>query len=148
MGYVLAISNKIRIAANECNTKVIKFKDDRDSYGVNYSDDPTFYQQIRLHLNLTNPKPVVKEKIYRETGGNYRFGNVILDKQYDLLTDQFDEPTSFALQAALKHSDFYIDEVAYLSSGILDLTENEFNNLLSGKATVFKQGYNQTNIQC
>ncbi len=146
--HVLAISNNISINDKECYTKVIKFKDDKSSYGCEYLLQPTFYQQIRLHLDLRGPKYATKEKVYREQGGVFRFGAVTQDKKVDLVTDQFDEPVNDALASALKHSEFYIDGVQYFCQGEYETEENDFNNLEAGKATLFKQGYNQTNIQC
>lgn len=148
MAYVLAISNNISVNSKECFTKMIKFKDEKSSFGFEYLLNPSFYQQVRLHIDFRGPKYATKEKVYRQQDGNFRFGAVVQDKKYDLVTDQFDEPVNDALASALKHSDFYIEDVKYFCQGEYETEDNEFNNLQTGKATLFKQGYNQTNIQC
>ncbi len=147
--YVLAISNNIRIDSNECFTKILKFKDAKSSFGFEYLLNPTFYQKVRLHLDIRNGKYSTKEKIYRQQDGNFRFGAVVQDKKFELATDQFDEPTHILiLNYLLIDSDVYIDNVKYFCQGEYDLEDNEFNNLANGKATLFKQGYNQNNLEC
>jgi hypothetical protein len=146
--YVVAISNKIQVNNSDCNTKVIKYRDNKNSYGFDYTTDPEFYQQVRLGVYLRSPKLPTKEKVYRQTDGNFRYGTVTIDKSVELHTDQFDFDTHAALLVASKHSDFQIDDRQYFSQGEIDLEDNDFNNLSNGKLTLLEQGFNKTNLQC
>jgi hypothetical protein len=143
----LLISNKIIVGNNE-GSKMIKFRDNNDSYGFEYSGDQEFFQQLRLGVYLRSPKFPTKEKVYRQQNGSFRYGNVIIDKSIELHTDLFDIETHEALMVAMKHSEFYINDKQYFSQGELDLEDNEYNDLSNGKATLYEQGFNQTNIQC
>lgn len=146
--YVLAISNKIIVNNADCNNKIIKYRDSQDSFGFDYTSDPDFYQQVRIGIYLRSPKFPEKEKVYRQTDGVFRHGAVSVDKTIEVHTDQFDEEAHAAMIVAMKHSEFLIDDKEYFHQGGYDLEDNDYNNLSNGKATLYEQGFNQTNISC
>lgn len=146
--YVLALSNPIKVNAAECNTAVLKFKDDANAFGFEYESFPNFYQKIRLGINVRKFKYPTKEKTYRQSNGVFRRVNVVIDKTRELHADLMDEPTIENLHIALKHSETYIDDVHYSMQGELDIEDNEHINLANSKATLYVQGFNKTNISC
>jgi hypothetical protein len=148
MSQVLAISNPISINANECCTKILKYKDDGFSFDFDYPDNPTFYQEIRIGIDLRNVQPVIKEKVYRQTNGKNLRGNTFVDKQIELHTDQVDYETHLALAIALKHTEVIIDTVSYFMLGDYTQDFNEFDNMSDGKAVLLEQEFNQSNFKC
>lgn len=150
---VLAISSNVEInRVSNCETKIVKYKNTLDAYEFEYEDNPTFYQQFRLHLMFGRiPKFPVKEKVYRQSDGVFRVTNVAIDKQYTLKTGYFDENTHKALQVALKHSTVYIDDVLYANQGEYDIEGEDdelLTNLTTAKTAILQQGYNKTSISC
>jgi hypothetical protein len=148
---VLAISNNIQVNKS-LQTKVIRFKHKADAFGFQYSLKPAFYQQFRLELAFgrISQYPVI-EKVYRQQDGNYKNQNVSLDKQYTLKTGYFDETTHDGLSAALKHSDFYIDDVGYFNQGEYQIDgddDDTLTNLVQAKTAILKQGFNLSSVSC
>jgi hypothetical protein len=144
----LAISNKLSLNRLECFTKVIQFKDAGYSYDFDYKNNPTFYQQVRIHLDLQDTKPITSEKIYRQSDGVYKRGNTFIDKEVNLYTDQLDDETNLSLAVALKHQEFSIEGIPYFAHGEYETEPNDFSNLQRGHATLYEQGFNKTNIKC
>lgn len=150
---VLAISSNIEInKTGNCDTKVVKYKHSSDVFGFEYADNPSFYQQFRLHLMFGRiPKFPVKERLYRQSDGVFRITNVSIDKQYTLKTGYFDETAHKALMVALKHSDVYIDNVQYANQGEYEIEgedDETLTNLTTAKTAILQQGYNKTSITC
>jgi hypothetical protein len=144
----ILISNIIRVNNNNCNSVVIKYRDQKNSFGFIYDADTTFFQQVRIGAYLRTPSYPTKEKTYRDQSGNFRSTSVIIDKQLEFHTDQFDDYTRDAIMVASKHSEFYIDGIKYYAQGAFDWEDNEFNDLANGKINVLEQGFNQNNIEC
>lgn len=145
---VIAISNKLEaIPSTDCSTQIVRFSDVKFVYGFDYLSLP-YEQQFRLGIYLRTPKRPTKEKVYRQTDGNYRRGSTFTDKTYELNTDQWDENFHDAMEVALRHKNLYINDVSYFTQGEYQTEDNDFNNLENGKATIFEQGYNSTNISC
>lgn len=144
----LAISNKLSMNRQECFTKLIQFKDTGYSFDFDYKSNPTFSQKVRIHLDLQDTKPIVNEKVYRQSNGVYKRGNTFIDKEVNLYTDQFDDETNLSLAIALKHQEFSIEGIPYFAPGEYDPESNEFSNLQRGHAKLYEQGFNKTNIKC
>lgn len=142
-------SNKICVNNEDCNSMVLKYRNDTNAFEFNYTDAPEdFYQQVRLAMFTRSQKPDIKEKIYRRHDGTFKNTGVTIDKKRLLITDQYDEPTLDALTVASKHSEFIINDIAYSSQGEQEYSDNDFNNLTSVKIEIYEQGYNQSNISC
>lgn len=144
----LAISNKLSMNRMECFTKIIKYRDRGYSYDFDYGNNPTFYQKARIHVDLQDTKPILNEKIYRQSDGVYVRGNTSIDKEVNLYTDQFDDETNLSTAIALKHQDLYLDDIPYFAHGEYETESNDFNNLQRGHAALYEQGFNKTNIKC
>lgn len=144
----LAISNTICVNNSQCNTAIIKYRNDLDSYGYDYETDPSFYNQSRIGVSLANSKNPTKEKVYRQTNGVFRRGNTIIDKTLELTFDPYDEETRDALSVAVKHSEFFIDDKSLFSIDSIEWDANEFDEIQTGTVQVYVQGFNQTNIRC
>lgn len=148
---VLAISNNIQVN-NSLETKVIRYKHRIDAFGFEYSLKPAFYQQFRLELMFGRiVKHPVIEKTYRQQDGNFRGQNISIDKQYTLKTGYFDESTHEGLIPALKHSDFYIDDVKYFNQGEYEKDGDDdetLTNLIQAKTAILKQGFNLSSVSC
>lgn len=144
----LAISNKLILNRNECFTKIIQFRDVGYSFDFDYKNNPSFFQKARIHVDLQDTKPVLSEKVYRQSDGVYKRGNTFIDKEVNLYTDQFDDETNLSLAVALKHQDVFIDDIPYFANGEYETEPNEYSNLQRGHATLFEQGFNKTNIKC
>lgn len=142
------VSNKINVQSNNCENFVLKYRNVTDAFGFDYETDEEFYQQVRLSGFISDPKHDVNERIYRQTNGVRRRGNVVIDKFKHLHFDQSDEALMDASVVAIKHSEVLIDDVEYFSDGIIEWEENEFNNLNSGKVKMYDQAFNQTSIRC
>lgn len=146
--YALAISNPIQIKKRQCDTLILEFKDKANAFGYSYQSFPTFYQRVRLGINVRKFKFPTSESVYRASDGVFRRNNVIIDKTRELHTDLIDEDTMESLQVALHHSDVFISGVSYSAQGELEIEDNEVSNLANGKATLYVQGFNKTNISC
>lgn len=144
----LAISNKLSMNRLECFTKIIQYKDRGYSFDFDYGNNLTFYQKARVHLDFQDTKPILSEKVYRQSDGIYKRGNTFIDKEVNLYTDQFDDETNLSLAVALKHQDVLIDGVQYFAIGEYEVEPNDFSNLQRGHATLYEQGFNKTNIKC
>lgn len=145
---VLALTNKFSIREGECFTKILKFKGTGSDYGFNYGANPTFYQLVRIHADFHNAKPVISEKIYRQTDGIFKRGNTYIDKKVELKTDQMDEDSNIMMSIALKHAEVYFDDAEYFCQGDYEIAENDFNELGQGKATLLLQGFDKKNMTC
>lgn len=143
----LAISNKIQIT-EDCNTLFLKYKNNRNAFDFNYESDEDFYQQVRIGGHLRSDKTPKKEKIYRDSAGVFRRGNTYVDKTVQIVTDLVDEPFRDAFAVAMAHTDVIINDVEYSCQGDIDVGDNDFNNLANLTATLYVQGFNQTNYQC
>ena len=144
----ILISNIIQVNNNDCNSVVIRFRDRKDSFGFVYMTDDTFFQQVRIGAYLCTPSYPTKEKVYRDSNGEFRLSSVAIDKQLEFHTDQLDDKARDAVVVASKHSEFYIDDVKYSAQGAFDWEDNDFNDLANGKINVLEQGFNQNNIEC
>lgn len=143
------ISNTIAVQQTSCDTLEIKYRNNYNAFEMVYENDDDWVNQNRIGAYLRSPKRVVTEKIYRQTNGVFRSGNVSIDKTYDLMTDQMDEESHDALAVALKHSTCKLNDIEYFHTGAYETEDNEYNNLEGGKvATLTQQGFNQTNIRC
>lgn len=147
---VYLISNPISIQANACDTLEIKYRNRFNGFEMVYENDDEWVNQNRFGGYLRTPKRITTEKVYRQTNGVFRSGNVSIDKTYDLCTDLMDEETHDALAVALKHSDVQIGDNYYFHQGAYETQDNDYNNLEEGDkvATLLLQGFNQTNIRC
>lgn len=142
-------SNKICINNQDCNSLVIRYRDESNVFSFNYDGAPVdFYQQIRIGAFLRSEKPEIKEKIYRRHNGTFKNTGVTIDKKKLLVTDWWDEETRDALTVASRHSEFIINDIPYSCQGEPDIEDNEFNNLATAKLEIYVQGFNQTNIAC
>jgi hypothetical protein len=144
----LAISNKLSLNRLECFTKIIQYRDRGYSFDFDYEGNPTFYQKARIHLDFQDTKPVISEKVYRQTDGVFKRGNTYIDKEVNLFTDQFDDETNLSLAVALKHQDLIIEGVQYFAQGEYEVEPNDQGNLQRGHAKLYEQGFNKTNIKC
>lgn len=150
---VLAISSNIEInRVSNCETKIVKYKHSTDAYDFEYADNPTFYQQFRLHLMFGRiPKFPIKEKLYRQSDGVFRVTQVAIDKELVLKTGYFDMNAHMALQLALKHDSVYIDGVLFANRGEYEIEGDDdelLTNLTTAKTAILQQGYNKTSISC
>ncbi len=153
MAKVIALSNPFEILPQieACDTLVVEYSADTNSFGFDYAllDNPI--QSIRLHLYLSNPQPVTSEKIYRGTNGVFKNNNVKIDKKYTLQTGYFDQKIHDAMLISAKHSTFKINSIDYSAQGNYDIddrTDLTQINLTMAKVDVFEQGYNKTNLSC
>lgn len=141
-----AISNKFTLTEN-CDNAMLRYSGDYMQYGFVY-DDLAKVQQVRVGLYLSNDSPDTKEKVYRKTNGRFRRGNTIVENKWQLNTDQVDAPAREALTIALSHDNVSIDGKEYFKIGEIGNEPNDFNNLANVTATLYEQGYNQTNMTC
>lgn len=150
---VLAISNKIKVVnADRSQTKLITFGDSKDVFGIFYSYDPTFTQQVRLGIELRKGNPQESGKTYRNNLGIFQNNNVIIDKTVELRTDYLDDRTHLALTIASKHRNFQIDGKAYFRNSDYEIEHNDESGdileLAPAKATFIEQGKGFTNQAC
>jgi hypothetical protein len=150
---VLAISNKIMVVnTDSSNTVMVKYGDDNAVFGINYPANVGFTQQLRLDLRIWKGKTVEQGKSYRGTNGVYQNNNVIIDKQFEMQTDYFDDRTHLALIIASKHKYFYIDGKRYFRNSDYDIEHNDEPGdtlqLAMAKATLIEQGKGFTNQAC
>lgn len=150
---VLAISNKLKsVNADWFSTKLVTFGDDKSVFGIGYANNPEFTQQVRLGLEVRKQKYVESGKTYRDNNGNFRHNNVIIDRQKQMETDYFDDPTHLALTVASKHKHFYIDGKRYFRNGDYEVEHNEESGdvleLAPAKATLIEQGKGLTTQTC
>lgn len=144
------ISNPISVQATACDTLEIKYRNSYNAFEMVYENDDDWVNQNRFGGYLRAPKRIATEKVYRQTNGVFRSGNVSIDKTYDLCTDLMDEESHDALAVALKHSQVQIGNKYYFHQGAYETQDNDYNNLEEGGkvATLTEQGFNQTNIRC
>lgn len=150
----LVVSNGIAVGANP-ETKVIRYLDRRRAFGFDYPLSPGFYQQVRLHLYLSQPTYPVIEKVYRQSDGVFRTANVTVDRKVQINTGYLDDLTHAALTVATKHDSFFINGVGYSVQGELDHEffetfedEDGWFPLSVAQFEGLEQGYNQTNFGC
>jgi len=144
---VYSKSNTFTIT-DDCDNMLIAYRNNFDAYNFEWETFENMYQQVRIGAFLRSDKPAVKEQAYRKTNGVYRRGNTFIDKTIELHSDLIDEETRDSFVVALKHSDFKINGTDYFCFGDPGYEDNEFNNLANLTATLYEQGFNQSNIQC
>lgn len=151
----IAVSNHLQYSSMWMSTKIIAFRDQRNGWDYDYNNSGAFYQQVRLHVTVAEPTPVLNTSEYRQTDGVYRRGNTYIDKKRTLRTDYFDEPTHDALQVALFHYTVLIDGVSYFARGEYEtdhieskVVPDRFHPLWTASIELLVQGYNQHNNQC
>lgn len=144
---VYAKSNTFTIT-NDCDNMLIAYRNGFDAYNFEYESFEGLEQQVRIGAYLRTDKPAKKEQIYRKTNGQYRRGNTFIDKTIEIHSDLLDEQIRDALVVALSHSDFKINGKDYFCFGDPAYEDNEFNNLANVTATLYEQGFNQSNMQC
>jgi len=148
---VTGISNSFYFAPHHLDTKVVEFGASFDCFNVNYSENDTFVQKIRLHIDDLQVTTPVKERVYRDTSGTFRNANVFIDKKVKCTAGYFDENMHEALGAALKHENLLVDGVEYFSEGEYEIQGRESSDtstLTQANFTINKQGYNLTNQSC
>ena len=148
---VTAISNSFYFSKKQLDTKVVEFGASFDCFNVNYSENSDFVQKVRLHIDALQVTTPVKERVYRETSGNFRNANVFIDKKIKCTAGYFDENIHEAMGAALKHETLLVDSVQYFSEGEYEINGKESSDtsdLTQANFTLNKQGYNLTNQSC
>ncbi|MES2731729.1 MAG: hypothetical protein V4714_08275 [Bacteroidota bacterium] len=137
------------------DTKVIEFRGRQNGWGFDYETLPSFYQQFTIELALSQPKYPDIKKVYRQLNGIYRHSNVLIDKKVTLGTPYFDEDTHDAMANALKHDEFYIDNISYFSSEEYEpdwqesgSSDNGYFELSKAGTELYVQGYDQRNNAC
>lgn len=141
----IAISNPFLIT-DDCDNILLSYGGSVPQYEFNYTGSND--QQVRVGAFLRTDKPDKKEKITRLSNGVYRRGNTFIDKSIEFHSDLVDEETREAITTALHHTNVIIDGKSYFCYGTVNYEDNEFNNLANVTATLYEQGYNQTNMQC
>lgn len=145
----IIVSNLFIVDNSNPFTSVVSYRSNRNSYEIEWAEaDENFTSQARIGLYLRAQKTPVKEKVYQQQNGYFRFGNVRINKSFDLQTELLDEKLHESLAIASKHDFFYIDNKQYFSQGDYDVGDEDLSNLSNGKMTVFEQNYNKSNLSC
>lgn len=98
---VIACSNLFRITNDCCYISGIEYSNKEDAFGFSYPNGISNY--IQLPFFLHSPNPQIKEKVYRQTNGEYRRLSADIEKEYEVETDYMDELTHDKLIVSLKH---------------------------------------------
>ena len=103
---VIACSNLFTPTYDCCYVSTIEYSNNEDAFGFNYPTGVT--NKIDLPFFLHSPKHLVKEKIYRNTSGQYRRLSADIEKEYEVETDYLTEEMHDKLITALKHDNVTI----------------------------------------
>lgn len=145
----LIVSNVFIVDNSNAFTQVVSYRSNRNSFGIEWAEsDADFISQARIGSYLRAIKTPVKEKVYQQQNGTWRYGNVRINKSYELHTEPMDEGVHEAIAIACKHDFFYLDGKQFFSQGEYEINDDDLSNLSNGKATVFEQNYNKSNISC
>lgn len=104
-------------------TKILRWRNDENSFGFEYVDFPNFYHYIRLNCKLGRPLYQVEQKNYENSQAHNRILRAQVDKLLELWIEHLPEYVHDAMSIGIKHDDFEIlDEdrsdsyIAYVSS--------------------------------
>ncbi len=110
---VCTLPQKFNYKTDLCFTEVVKYRCADDAYGFPYSDLDTmfgasYYNVIRLNLDITSPKPLTKKKGFRKSDGAYLTLAATKEKQWDVMTDWYTDHIHQCLDVAIDHDTVYI----------------------------------------
>jgi hypothetical protein len=129
-------------------TSVIRFRDDTQAFGFDYSTDLSFYQQFRLHVEVVFPEYQVEEAVYRQSNGYRRFGNVYIDEKQEMRTAAMDQRTHQCLISASKHRYFFINSCQYFAVGAYNIENVERGLSATARIDIFTQDFDLRNYGC
>jgi hypothetical protein len=153
------VSNPLtRIRQANRDTKILEYYDRRDKgvhFEFNYASFPLDTQRFRLPITIAEWQPDESDKVYRQTNGVFRRGNIFIDEGYTLRTEYFDRETHRALNNALSHAYIAIDGIQYFKFSAYKaehfetaLVPDRYHPNWIASCELRLQGYNQRNNAC
>jgi hypothetical protein len=127
-------------------TTYIKFRHDRQFYGVRYQDIPGFYQQFRIHLNVLEKQIETDKEIYREvTTGRVRTSENYISRFYRMESYYFDDDAHDACGAFFEHSYKEINGKLYSIKSTYKENPNQLSVYSKGEAECYDDAYSSVN---
>ena len=115
-------------ATDLCYSQVIRYACADNAYGFFYEEvntiiAGTFYNQIRLPLDIHSPKPITKKKGFTTSAGRFITLSARKQKEWEVMTGPLTDALHQALDCALDHDKLYFFEK--IATGC-DYTDSEF----------------------
>jgi hypothetical protein len=129
-------------------SSIIRFRDDTEAFGFDYTSDLSFHQQFRLHVEVVFPEYPVEEAVYRQSNGYRRFGNVYIDEKQEMRTAAMDQRTHQCLISACKHRYFFINGCQYFAAGAYNIENVERGLSATARIDIFTQDFDLRNYGC
>jgi hypothetical protein len=152
---IIGCSNLFKVIDEDCFTSLLKYSCEENAFGFNY--DGVFVNKVRLPFYLSRPNHPKKRVVYMKSNGANKLLSALVEKEYQLDTEQMPEVFHEAMAIALSHDYVYIknsnireQEVEVLESTDYNVKWNEDYELAfapaEGKVKVAK--YSHTNSNC
>jgi hypothetical protein len=121
----LAESNLFQIVDEALFTSVISYRCNSSAFGFQYSScDTDVINRVRLPFYLNKPSYPKKRTVYRKSNGVNRLLSALVEKEYNLLTEQLPELFHECMAIALSHEDITV-ECTNTREGTLKILEAE-----------------------
>ncbi len=151
---VIACSNIFKRTYEDCFTTLVEYWNNENAFGFKYPSD-TATNLIRLPFFAYGADYPTAEKIYRETGGNYRRLSTVIEKEYDVEVDKLPEWLHDMIIVALKHDNvlFTTDRIGLVSQPISQqgAYTPDWKRTIDFKAKAkfkFRKKFNGSNSNC
>jgi hypothetical protein len=90
-------------------TSMLKYRNKATILGFDYSAEPSYYNTVRIHAQLTDEQTTEDISTYDDVNYNIITPKVVIRKENTLQIDYIDSISHDALHMALRHSEVYID---------------------------------------
>lgn len=141
--YLLGMTKKEDI---ERTTTVVRFRHDRQFYNTWYHLVPSFYQQFRLHISVSEENPEGEREDYREvTTGAVRTFESYLDWVVKVETYYFDDRAHRAAAALFEHKELELAGRAYVRKSTYKRDNAPRTAYNKGEVELYEGAYSSIN---
>jgi len=154
--YSFTTQTCFQYVSDTCFTSKLKYKNDEDAFGFDYTNIEDAWNIIRLPIYFRNPQPKNDQKVYLRSDGTRTKLYAKLSKQYEALVDYTTEEVHQKLVVALSHDsvNFVTDNNYELECTFEDEYNQEFPSVMQGiniwnaKFNVMETPFDEQNNNC
>lgn len=134
---VMGYTNKFKIVDEVAFTSLVTYSCDESAFDFIYDNSPNI---VRLPIFLLKPQFPKKREVYRKSDGTQKLLNSLVEKEYEVETEQMPEVFHEAMAIMLGHDNVVIECPNIRETSVQVIEADTYNPAWEGEGILFAKG--------